>query len=205
MLIIDENGNPITWDQLTDLFGPIVLHPANPLQAGYRITKIEIKDPGAAAIIVTVLDEAGQPEPSLLVAWYWPDADYDPSCGPANGQPPGMLPNTVDLPVGLTNAEGVIGHPMGDGAWYIPNNPDPEEPKTGARATWIYGASTNSDLLLGLGMVAKTAHRHLDLTYQFTEPQPDPDPWPQIEAELQGIESHIAAIRGLEGAQHATQ
>jgi hypothetical protein len=199
MLIIDENGNTITWDQLTDLFGPIVLHPANPLQAGYRITKIQVKDPGDAAIIVTVLDEAGQPEPSLLVAWYWPDADYDASCGPANGQPPGMLPNTCDLPVGATNAQGVIGHPMGPGAWYKP-------PAIGGHATWIYGASTNSDLLLGLGMIELTAHRHLDLTFQWTEAQPDPGcPWPQIEAELQGIESHIATIRSLQGGQHAAQ
>lgn len=194
--IRDEQGTLRDWPWLVANFGEVVIHPAIEDQPGWRVVRLQAQV-GPAAIIVKVEDQDGNPVAGLPVGWYWPDADPDPNCGPLNGQPLGMIPNICDLPVGLTNGEGIIGHPMGGGAWYHPT--DPGWPDTGPHCTWVYGAQTNSDLVAWLGMIALTDHRHINITYRWSPAGPPPPPpgdcpWPEILAQVYAIEGNVTAI-----------
>ena len=179
MIIYDKNGNTRTWQWLVSHFGPLeIIQPDTP--PAYELTAIHERDdpseasatcpgglPGgdalarptkahveaAATIIVTVLAADGQPIDQLPVCWSWPDAPQLPDSG--------WLPRGV---VGHTNSNGHVGFPMGGGAYYTP-------PSRGPHQVWILGHN-QSVLVDGLGMIAGTNHRHLDLTFKqaYTEP-----------------------------------
>jgi hypothetical protein len=165
-----------------------------------------------ASLVVRVSDEDGQPQEGVRVAFYWPDAPEDFDAGPLGGVLPGMRPNRCVT--GVTGGSGDTGFGMGHGAYYWP-----DQGQTGPHAAWIHGATTRSDLILGLGMIAATNHDHFDIEYTRFEEEPDDDddddngdddngdddngddtppcPTDEIEAELAKIEAAVAAIRQL--------
>lgn len=232
----DRYGQEQPWSALVAQFGEIVVHraPAEygdvvwrcvalieraPIDAGregqvagwlrqYRavvaqlVGKLGTRE--AATVIVRHEYADGSPVTGLRAAWYWPDAPEDPACGPAGGVPAGMTPGRCVS--GLTNAEGLIGHAMGEGAYYWP-----DQGQIGPHAIWVYGAAMPSDVVLGLGMLPGTNHEHLDAVMRqmrvvppVPPPEPPPEPPPDpIEAELAAIEGSVARIREILGHQRA--
>lgn len=180
MQIIDEQGQPRTTKWLTSNFGPLSIQ--SPTNDSHRYTITELRATlGPAAITVKVLDAAGQPLPDIPTVWHWPDAPTLPDAG--------WRYNGV---IGLTNEQGTIGHPMGGGAFYSP-------PTQGPHSLWIQG-DTSSQLIQGLGMIAGTNHRHLDITFQDrtgSPPPPPPPPPPPDLAELRTILALIKEARKL--------
>jgi hypothetical protein len=173
MKIYDRDGIERSASWLAANYGEPIIHPAGP-GLGWRIAEIrEIKDPevriagirATNTLIVKALLADGRPAPDLPVAWYWPDAPEDPGSAPANGLPAEIRPGRAVH--GPTNINGDVGFGMGRGAYYSP-------PAIGPHATWIYGA--NSDVILGLGMLAGTAHQHIDVTFQLSNEEPSPAP-----------------------------
>lgn len=150
------------------------------------------------SLIVTLRDENWEVVPGYAVAWYWPDAPEDWSCGPANGVPEGMDANRAEY--GFTNDNGDMGFGMYGGSWYGP-------PVRGPHAVWLYGAELNSDVVFGLGMLigpdGPTNHDHIDVVYQW-EPEEEPPPSDEvrlfldlIEQAAEGIVCDVEAVRGL--------
>ena len=164
----------------------------------YKITVLREKTNAAATLVVRVADQEGHPLDGTKVAWYWPDAPHDGDAGPLGGVLPEMTPNRCVT--GLTNVNGDAGFGMGQGAYYWPG-----QGQIGPHATWIHGANTRSDVILGLGMVAATNHDHFDVEFtRFTGDEPPEPPGPgdecpteEILAELEKIEEAVAAVRQL--------
>jgi hypothetical protein len=201
--VYDRHGNQQPWAWLEARFGPIVIHPKDPgpgwhcvalrenanlNQAERSSANVSAADAAAAVIRVHATGQAGDPAPGVLVAWYWPDAPGNPGAGPANGLPEGMKSGRADRP-GTTNGAGDADFAMGGGAYYSP-------PNIGPHATWIYGADVNSDVVLGLGMLAGTDHHSLWVDMQW-DPGDDPSP-PEttgLRQALATLEAAIAAVR----------
>jgi hypothetical protein len=191
--VYDRYGHEQPWSWLESRFGPLVIHPKDP-GPGWRCVALRENanlDQGiqaAAAIRVHVRDQTGDPVPGVLVAWYWPDAPENPDAGPANGLPEGMTPGRADRP-GTTNAAGDADFAMGGGAYYA-------SPSIGPHATWIYGADTNSDVVLGLGMLAGTDHHSLWVDMQWDPgDEPPPPETTGLRQALTALEAAIAAVR----------
>lgn len=148
------------------------------------LIKDDDKEPHVSnALIVLVKDENGVPVFNQRVAWYWPDADPDPFCGPVGGVLPEMTPNICVS--GQTSGSGDVGFGMGKGAYYFP-------PHIGPHATWVYGTQTRSDVILGLGMVGGTNHDHFDVEFTEVEeevppPEPPDDKWQELYSKLDRI------------------
>jgi hypothetical protein len=193
-------GEPRPWSELVAKFGAVVVHRApaqagdvvwqcigllerrdipaervhmmqpwvaRHLERVNRVTDRSQPD-AAAAIVVTHELLGGGAAIGLRAAWYWPDAPEDPDCGPVGGVPAGMTPGRAVS--GLTNDNGDIGHAMGRGAYYWP-----DQGQIGPHAVWVYGTSVQSDVILGLGMIGETNHDHLDVFYrQVAETPPGP-------------------------------
>lgn len=160
MNIIDEQGAPRPEAWMIANFGPVtILSPPN-LSHTYELTELRART-GHASIIVKVLDNTGHPLPHIPTVWHWPDAPDRPNAG---WKKAGVI--------ATTNEQGVTGHAMGGGAYYSP-------PTQGPHAIWIEGEHT-SQMISGLGMIAGTNHRHLDITFQDRtgSPQPPPPPPP---------------------------
>lgn len=123
---------------------------------------------------------------NVRVAWYWPDAPQNPA-GPLAGVPSQMRSGRAVS--GVTNVNGDAGFGMGSGAYYWPG-----AGQIGPHAAWVYGEQTNSELVLGLGMVALTNHYHVDVEFERVDepepPQPPPPPPP-----VDPIMAEIAKIR----------
>jgi len=199
MILYDRHGNPRTWQWLVSQFGPLeVVMPDIP--PAYQLIAIHERDdiqPNTAhtdaaatprtcagtSVIVTVLDADDHPVDQLPVCWSWPDAPaLDDS---------GWLPRGV---VGHTNSNGHVGFPMGGGAYYTP-------PSRGPHQVWIKGPN-QSCLVDGLGMIAGTNHRHLDLTFQQvpsepTEPPIEPPPQDPTITVIKEIRLRLADIDHL--------
>jgi hypothetical protein len=198
--VYDYEGRQRDLAYLRSRYGDFLIQEAAAGEGpAFKISALHEKVNAAAALVVNVYDEEGNPLDSVRVAWYWPDADNDPNAGPLDGVPPEMRPNRAVS--GPTNARGEVGFGMGGGAYYWPN-----QGQIGPHATWVYGTDTRSDLVLGLGMVAATNHNHFDVDYvrlEGDEPPPEPPSQPrevpvaEIEAELVKIEGSLQAIRDL--------
>lgn len=210
--IVDCDGVERDWPWLVARYGALVIHPAAP-GPGWRIIEIwENADPStvqgdapalvspfagvnaAAVIVVKTRSAGGAPIPDVRVAWYWPDAPVDGEAGPANGLPAGMRPSRAVN--GSTNGDGVVGFGMGNGAYYWPN-----EGQIGPHAVWVYGVHTNSDVILGLGMLGGTNHSSLWPVYEWQQGAPEPPAPPpgEIGAQCDIIEAAVAEIRRLAG------
>jgi hypothetical protein len=189
--IRDINGALQNLQWLVENYGALVVHPATD-GPGWRVVKIQEND-AATVIVVKMLAADGTPMPDVRVAWYWPDAPEDRHAGPANGLPAGMRPGRAFA--SDTNANGDVGFDMGDGARYWP-----DQDQIGPHAVWVYGPQTNSDVVLGLGMVGGT-NNSLWPTYQWCEDVPPPEPPPpppgDIAAQCDIIEAAVAEIRRM--------
>ena len=165
--VFDHKNQPRSLEWLREKYGPFVIHQPPPLPEGetdtvWRVTTLREKVNAPASLIVQTIAEDGSLIPGVKVAWYWPDADPDTQAGPLGAPFDGVAPNRAVH--GYTNANGDIGHPMGQGAYYWPNRGE-----KGPHATWIHGAETRSELVLGLGMEAGTNHNHFDVQYTSFE------------------------------------
>lgn len=195
--VYDWQGTERDLGYLRAKYGEFVVHPAPPGQdTVYRISALREKVNTAATLVVRVTNKEGAPLEGLRVAWYWPDAPADPNAGPRGVLPPQMRPGRAVT--GFTSANGDTGFGMGRGAYFFPG-----QGQLGPHATWIYGQTTRSDVILGLGMLGQTNHDHFDiefvrLTHEETPPSPD-FPREQILAELARMEETIRAIRTMIG------
>lgn len=186
MRIYDKNGHEQSPAWLYREFGSVqaIVEPGHDRTA-YHVAEVhEVDDlqtmgkrrPEApATLIVAVRDADGAPVEGVDVVFSWPDAPPLPEGG--------HLRKGV---VGATNAEGHAGFAMGPGAYYDP------KAAQGPHQVWIYGPG-QSPRLAGLGMVAGTNHRHLDVVFQLGDapepPPPDPD---QIRELLAESNAHLA-------------
>ena len=101
---------------------------------------------------------------------------------------------------GPTDVNGNVGFGMGRGAYYWP-----DQGQTGPHAVWVYGATTRSDLVQGLGMVGGTNHDHFDVEFVKLDedsgpvdpPNGDECPVEEILAELDRIEESVRNIRKM--------
>jgi hypothetical protein len=202
LTIYDKFGSTRSMAWLRNEFGNVeIMTPGQPNHPYFEIIELRENDdihPGEiatrrdlvgiqavlapATIIVKVLDHTGQPIAGIDVAWWSPDAPAQPGIGWGSK---GVI--------GTTNANGDVGHAMGGGAYYDPRVAQ------GPHRVWIAGDDM-SQLIAGLGMIAGTNHRHIDVTYQEAElptPGPGPSPGPDLDKLLQLAEKandHIDAI-----------
>ena len=154
--IYDEYGTEKDWNWLVANFGDLPLQ-ATGHDPGYKL--VSLRDTGYSAsnaLVVKVVDEYDAPMSGVQVAFYWPDAP-EGDAGEWYGR----------YVVGVTNAEGDVGFGMGSGAYYWPN-----DGQVGPHAVWVIGNESGvklSDLADGLGMIAATNHKHLDVTFKYME------------------------------------
>jgi hypothetical protein len=193
--VYDWEGNERNLTYLRSKYGQFLIKPAAPGPGSfYQISTLRERIDAAATLVVRIVDEDGVLLESVQVAWYWPDAPPDNHAGPVGGVLPQMEPNRCVH--GTTHAGGEVGFAMGSGAFYWP-----EEGQIGPHATWIYGAETRSELILGLGMLAGTSHHHFDVEFTLVEEdepaEPPEVPVEEIRAELDRMEAAIQAIRRL--------
>ena len=190
----DKEGKQRDVAWLQDTFGDVLINSAFPSEGApvYRVVELREKE-GPAALIARVLDEHGNPVAKAPVIRFWPGAPELPQWDP----PPERWRSRGV--VGRTNNDGDSGFGMGQGDYYDPAT------QQGASAMWIGAPGTHSDLVVGLGMVTATNHRHLDVTFQLFEgddepPGPGPGPTPDAfwSAIAQGLETIAAAIRTLD-------
>ncbi len=161
--VYDAEGDKRDLAYLKSKYGDFIIKAA----AGgegyvFKISTLREKVSTAASIVVRVIDADGAPLEGIRVAFYWPDADVDPNAGPLGGVLSQMQPNRCMS--GPTNPNGDVGFGMGPGAYYWVN-----QDEIGPHAVWIHGATTRSDVILGLGMLAGTNHDHFEVEYTRLE------------------------------------
>ena len=154
-----EGDQQVTWEAFVQEFGEPKIKRLPASASGWRIVRLEIDRRGPVGAIVTLLKEDGSPAAGEPVAWYWPDADSDAGCGPANGVLAEM--NAGRCISGRTKEDGTIDFPMGQGAYYF-------APAIGPHAVWHYGADQASEVILGVGMLGGTEHWHYNVVFQWT-------------------------------------
>ena len=191
-IVLDASGAIRSMDWLRSKYGPLVIyHPpptSQPAQT-WRITTLREKCNAPASLVVKTLDVDGAPAAGIKVAWYWPDAPLDADAGPAGAPFDGVTPGRAVA--GYTNALGDTGFAMGDGAYYRADLGE-----RGPHATWVHGAETRSDLILGLGMLPLTEHDHIDVEYTLVEENGEEPEEPESEflALMQSIVSTLNRI-----------
>lgn len=147
-LVYDENGVLQTWAWLQEAFGFVqVAKTTDP--SGVHVTELQAIT-GPSTLVVYVRSPSGEPVTGVVVVRSWPGAPQlsDPNmaaCGIAQGV------------WGLTKEDGSVGFGMGYGDYYDPTT------EVGASTVWL--AYMPSDCISGLGMIALTNHRHLDVLY----------------------------------------
>ena len=147
MKIFDRNGNERSWTWLIEEFGDVQIHKSASTSA-FRVDRL-VEVVGPTSLTVTLLAEnSGQ------VAFSWPDAT------PVQGSEWFDRAET-----GNVNPDGAVGFGMGQGAYYDP------KVQGGPHSVWVW--SNHSDIVTGLGMVAGTNHRHLDVAFEWKNAEPE--------------------------------
>jgi hypothetical protein len=150
MKIYNELGIETDWAWVQSVFGGLKIEPRpHPGEPGWVVTELR-EDTTVNSISVVAM-------PDTLVARWWPDDSL-----------PG-LPDVfqhIDKGVyGMTSPAGFISFAMGQGDAYDPSH------QHGASSVWCEG---NSELVSGLGWIAGTHYRHLDVVFEWAEgEQPD--------------------------------
>jgi hypothetical protein len=167
--VFDGQGQERDWEWLIGSFGAVNLEraetDADPPHA-YRVASLHDTD-GPAAMVVHVVDQDDNPLEGIHVVRYWSGAPKLPEW-------PSPVSLWQDEGVhGPTNENGDIGFGIGAGEYYsVPNG--------GPCAVWVADEAGPSDLISGLGMLDKSKHRHLNVTFRleaFAEPAaPHPVP-----------------------------
>jgi hypothetical protein len=141
LTIYDLGGVERDWDWLTATFGAVTLERGTGTASVTVLRAVE----GPVALVIRVIDSAGDPVENVTVVFHWPDApelqSWQQACGLDRG-----------LPI-LTNSNGYAEFAMGLGAYYFP-------PASGPHTVWL--AVEGTDCLGGLGMLGGTNHIHLD-------------------------------------------
>jgi hypothetical protein len=182
MQVLDKKGNdqPLTW--LYQEFGNVEIdNEDKSTMPAFDVAILqEVDDPSnkatanvtAPAVIgAQVLDSDGKPVAGISVVLWWPDAPPLPGSGYHNA---GVI--------GRTDARGLTSFPVGKGAYYNPAK------VKGPHSLWLHDSGT-SPRVSGLGMIAGTNHRHLDVTFQQVPTTPLEDTTPEI------IRQSIADLR----------
>jgi hypothetical protein len=152
--IFDQQGQEQDWDWLVAHFGAVDLRRA-PATQGYAHRIVKLQDAEGSAIqVVNVRSHDGHPIEGVRVVRSWPDAPSLPAWAP-----PASTWRSQGV-YGQTNGNGDIGYGMGHGEYYDP-------PNAGPGAVWVADPSGPSDLISGLGMLANSDHRHLDIYFQL--------------------------------------
>ncbi len=168
LTVYDKFGHEQTLAWLYEQFGNVEIEaPPNPAEPFYEIVELRENDdvgPGDASvtapacIITRLLDQNGAPLPGVTCVFWWPDAPPLPGSGWHNQGVPGT-----------TGTAGTVDFAMGSGAYYDPRHAQ------GPHHLWVRGEGS-SEIIRGLGMIAGTNHRHLDVTWKRTAADPDPEP-----------------------------
>jgi len=198
--VFDYERNERDWAWLLAEFGPLDLRLAEPVtmpdgsQQMFRLVECR-EQYGPANINVNLDDLDGSPladsgDSGIVVAWYWPGAPLLPDLPPATSI---WEPNAV---YGPTNGEGVIGFAMSEDAYYY----WPDRDEVGPHGVWVLAPAHPSDGIFGLGMIAGTDHRHINLRFQLVTiedaPEP-PEPEPgddEVLVELRAIRAAVEKI-----------
>jgi hypothetical protein len=153
--VFDGQGQERDWEWLLGSFGAVNLERADAADPpdAYRVASLHDTD-GPAAVVIRVVDQDDNPLEGIHVVRYWSGAPKLPK-----------WPSPVSLwqnegVHGPTNENGEIGFGMGAGEYYsVPNG--------GPCAVWVADEAGPSDLISGLGMLDKSKHRHLNITFRL--------------------------------------
>jgi hypothetical protein len=187
--VFDGQGQERDWEWLIGSFGAVNLEraetDADPHHA-YRVESLHDTD-GPAAMVVSVVDQDDNPLEGIHVVRYWSGAPELPEWPPpvSRWQSEGVH--------GPTNKEGDIGFGMGAGEYYsVPNG--------GPCALWVADEAGPSDLISGLGMLDKSKHRHLNVTFRLealTETAA-PHPAPPAESSEPPLQTPEASVEPMD-------
>lgn len=151
MKIFRQSGVPDHPAWATWVFGDIRVGPRPDLNSpGFEV--IELRESYSDILQVTVLDEDRGEIDNLAVACWWP-APFLPEL-------PDIFQRT-DRGVHTFTEGGVVSFAMGRGDAYTP--------KEGQAATTVW-CQGNSGLVSGIGWLAGSHYRHLDVVFQLTKP-----------------------------------
>jgi hypothetical protein len=188
--VFDGQGQERDWEWLIGSFGAVNLEraetTADPPHA-YRVASLHDTD-GPAAMVVRVIDQDDNPLEGIHVVRYWSGAPKLPEW-------PSPVSLWQDEGVhGPTNENGDIGFGIGGGEYYsVPNG--------GPCAVWVADEAGPSDLISGLGMLDKSRHRHLNVTFRleaFTEPAaPPPPPAQSLDPPVQPTDAPVQPTDAL--------
>jgi hypothetical protein len=141
LAIYDLEGVEQDWDWLTTTFGAVTLERGTGAASVTVLRAVE----GPVALVIRVIDSAGEPVENVPVVFYWPDAPplepWQQACGLDRGD------------VHNTNGDGYTDFILGGGAQY-------RLPGAGPHTVWL--AVEGTDCLGGLGWLWGTDHIHLD-------------------------------------------
>lgn len=199
MLIKDKNGNGRSLVWLREQFGNVEFEePKEPaVWVVDLVQEVDDPDPEAStdtaretpeagiaaptALIATVVDERGRPKKGVEVVFYWQDGPEAPGTG---WYEKGL--------VEVTDENGRAQHIMGPGAYY-----DPKKAQ-GPHAVWVAGRVPNAGVMVdGLGMIAGTNHRHLDVTFKPAAAQPPVEPKTLIRRAIRLLRQALDAMEEL--------
>ncbi len=154
--VFDGQGQEQDWEWLVGSFGAVNLERAKTdsnQPRAYRVASLYDVD-GPAATVVRVVDQNDNPLEGIRVVRYWSGAPKLPKW-----PPPASLWKDEGVH-GPTNRSGIIGFGMGGGEYYsVPNG--------GPCAVWVADEAGPSDLISGLGMLDRSKHRHLNVTFRL--------------------------------------
>ena len=188
--VFDANGAERDWQWVLDEFGPLDLRLADPVTmpdgSQQVIRLVEVREQfGPTSCNVHLFDINGQPIEGAGAAWWYSTAPALPSVSP----PTSLWEPRGDI--GFTNVEGVVGFAMSADGYYDPAH------QIGPYGAWFLTAEHPSDGLFGLGMIAGTDHRHLNLWFQIVQvddPEP-PEPPEEPGEDLGAVVAELAGIK----------
>lgn len=173
-IIDSQSKSEIPWEEFVKEFGEPKIKTLPASVSGWRIVRLEVDHTGSNTVLAKVYGEDCSLKVGQPVAFYWPDADQDASCGPDGGVLPDMRRGRCLR--GQTKETGNAEFAMGRGAYYFP-------PAIGPHAVWCYGQNEPSELLFGIGMLGGLNHWHYNVVFQWSKgeetlPPPDVPPTP---------------------------
>lgn len=146
--IYDCDGAPASQDWLYERFGNVRWE----VFEGPRLSALRsCCGDCAAAFVVHLQDEQGNPVPNAMVVFAWDGAPWLPSELYHGNYMHGVY--------GPTNENGDIGFGMGHGAYYF-------VPDGGPHFAWV---GNSGDILFGIGMLGGTNHEHVDAQWTLAQ------------------------------------
>jgi lysozyme len=187
--VFDASGTERDWAWVLAEFGPLNLRLAEPVAMAdgslQKVALVEVREQfGPANINVNLDNLDGSPVAGINVAWYWPDAPLLPAIPP----PTSVWENRAHY--GPTNSEGVIGFALSSDAYYY----WPDRNEAGPHGIWVLAPGHPSDGLFGLGMIAGTDHRHLNLRFKVVKTEDDEPVEPPVPPPVPPEDDSLARI-----------